>query len=82
MDRARRRPTPGVQEPDVRVEWVQAEPTPQQARAWRQLWQRLLAPAEQSGETAPSPTVVQADGEACDDADLEPDCLEDLSRGR
>jgi hypothetical protein len=78
MGRRRRPPTPDVQESDVRVQWVRAEPSPQQARAWRQLWQKLLAPNEQFGATAPSPTAVQADGEACEDADHEHDGVQDL----
>jgi hypothetical protein len=82
MDHPLGRPTPGVQEPDVRVEWVRAEHTPQQARAWRDLWQKLLATNAQAGETALSPTLVQADGETCDDADHEHDGLEDLSHER
>jgi hypothetical protein len=61
MGRPRGRPTPEVQEPDVHVEWVRAEPTPQQALAWRRLWQRLLAPNDESGETAPSPIVVEVE---------------------
>jgi hypothetical protein len=51
MERPRGRPTPGVQKPDVRVQWVRAEPSPQQARAWRRLWQLLL----QGDPAAPAP---------------------------
>jgi hypothetical protein len=79
MGRARSRPTPEVQEPDVHVEWVRAEPTPLQARAWRRLWQRLLAPSDESGATAPSLTVVRGDDGACDGADHEHDGLQELS---
>ena len=37
MGRPRGRPTSDMQEPEVRVEWVRAEPTPLQARSWRRL---------------------------------------------
>jgi hypothetical protein len=66
MGRRRRPPTSGVQEPDVRVEWVRAEPSPQQARAWRRLWQLLLQgnPAA-SGTHEPPPDLADAGG--CED---------------
>ena len=76
MGRPRGRPTPRGQETDVTVRWVWAEPTPFQARAWQRLWQKLLAPDEQVGEAAPSPTAVQAGGETCGDDDHE-DYLQD-----
>ena len=82
MGHARGRPTPRVQEPDVSAEWTRAEPTPQQARAWRQLWQKLLTPNAQSEATAPSPTVVEVHGEASDGANRERDGAQELSRGR
>jgi hypothetical protein len=69
MGRARGRPTPRVQEPEVRVEWVRAEPTPLQARKWERLWQRLLAPEEQPEEVSPSATAIREGDEARDDAD-------------
>jgi hypothetical protein len=78
MGRPRGRPTPGVDEPDVHVEWVRAEPTPQQARAWRDLWRKLLAPEEQIGELAPSTTAIQEGDEAHDDVDQVHDSLQDL----
>jgi hypothetical protein len=31
-----------VQEPDVRVKWVRAEPSPLQRLAWQRLWRLLL----------------------------------------
>jgi hypothetical protein len=56
----------------VRVQWVRAEPTPQQARAWRRLWQKLLASNDQDGEPAPPPRAVKAgDGETSTDHDHE-----------
>jgi hypothetical protein len=63
MGRPRRRPTPEVQEPDVRVQWVRAEPSPLQALAWKRLWQLLL----QGGPAAtmpdePRPDVADAGG--------------------
>jgi hypothetical protein len=78
MGRRRRPPTPDVQESDVRVQWVRAEPTPLQARAWRQLWQKLLAPDDQDGEPAPSPKAIQAGDETCAEDDHEHDDLRDL----
>lgn len=51
MGRPRSRPTPGVQEPNVTVQWVRAEPTPLQRLAWRRLWQLLL----QGDSTTPAP---------------------------
>jgi hypothetical protein len=77
MGRARSRPTSGVQEPEVRVRWVRAEPTPLQALAWRRLWQRLLAPHEADRETASSPTAVQAGHETCANDEHEHDRLQD-----
>jgi hypothetical protein len=78
MGRPRRQPTPDVHEPDVRIEWVRAEPTPLQALAWRRLWQRLLAPNEADREPAPSPTAVQAGDETCAEDDQEHDGLQDV----
>jgi hypothetical protein len=78
MGRRRHPPTLDVQEPDVRVQWVRAEPTPLQARAWQQLWQKLLAPYDQAGEPASSPTAVQAGDETCAEDDQEHDGLQDL----
>jgi hypothetical protein len=56
MGRPRRQPTPDVQEPEVRVQWVRAEPTPLQARAWRRLWELLLQgdPAALAPDEPPS----------------------------
>jgi hypothetical protein len=82
MGRPRGRPTPEVQAPDVRIEWVRAEPSPPQAQAWRRLWRILLAPDDQAGEPAPSPTAVQAGDETCAEDDHEHDSLEDLSHER
>jgi hypothetical protein len=42
VGRRRGRPTSAAQEPEVRVEWVRAKPTPLQARKWELLWQLLL----------------------------------------
>jgi hypothetical protein len=67
MGRRRRPPTPDVQEPDVRLQWVWAEPSPQQARAWRCLWQLLL----QGGPAAPAPDEPPpdvADAGGCEDS--------------
>jgi hypothetical protein len=66
MARPRARPTTGVQEPDVHVEWTRAKPSPQQALAWRRLWQLLLQgnPAA-SGTHEPPPDLAAAGG--CED---------------
>jgi hypothetical protein len=82
VERPRDRRSPAAQEPEVRVAWVRAAPTPQQAWAWRELWKKLLAPNDEAGEAALSPSVLQAEGEACDEADCGPNGLQDLSRVR
>jgi hypothetical protein len=63
MGRPRGRLTPGVQEPEVRVEWVRAEPSPLQALAWKRLWQLLLqgGPAT-TVPNEPPPDVADAGG--------------------
>ena len=60
MGRPRGRSTPGVQEPDVHVEWVRAEPTPLQALAWRRLWQ-LLLPGDPATPVPDEPPSIMAD---------------------
>ena len=69
MGRARGRPTPRGEELAVRVTWARVKPTPLQARKWERLWQRLLAPEEQTEEVAPSATAIREGGEAHDGAD-------------
>ena len=77
MGRRRRPPNTNVQEPDVHVEWVRAEPSPQQARAWRRLWQKLLAPDDQDGEPTHAPRAVQVGDKTCADDEYEHDRLQD-----
>jgi hypothetical protein len=52
----------------VRVEWLRGEPTPLQARAWRRLWQILLAPEPSSPAQEPTPYLMAHDGGAEDGA--------------
>jgi hypothetical protein len=65
MARPRGRPTPKVQAPEVRVRRVRVEPTSLQARYWRWLWEKLLAPEPPSPaqEQVPSPTATHGGAE-------------------
>jgi hypothetical protein len=78
VERPRDRRSPAVQEAEVHVEWGRAEPTPQQAWAWKRLWQRLLAPEEQPEEVAPSATAIQEGSEASDDAESADPGVQDM----
>jgi hypothetical protein len=57
MGRPRSRPTLGVQEADVTVQWVWAEPTPLQRLAWQRLWNLLL----RNDPTTPAPDELPPD---------------------